>query len=205
MFKFKKKKAGPFESIFTAAEALKDVDDSTILYLLDQLDLMLKNEQERETSLLKQASNMQAAFSFVILAVFSIAPTIITYSGSLPYGTLYLAFSTIAFSLCISLLFATIAQQRKKIIVDFDAEKLLADASAFSAFFNLERGRAIRLLLQYKDSQKIRTKNNNERLMHIKYSMFFFYIGIGLCIFWFCFFSLYFFTDYLSIFSISLF
>ncbi len=90
-----------------------DTNDGKWEFLLEYSKIIYDNEEKRERSIIEQAGRMQAAFSFVIAALFVLIPTIIEHSG-IPPRIITAAFSTITFFLLLSFVFATLAQYRKK-------------------------------------------------------------------------------------------
>ena len=83
-------------------------------YLNEYAKFRYENELRREDSIIRQASQMQTAFSFVTAAMFMVAPIVIEYSRKLSLTFFLIVFSSITIALLFSLLFATLAQNREK-------------------------------------------------------------------------------------------
>lgn len=83
-------------------------------YLYEYSKIKLDSEQRREDSIIQQSNQMQVAFSFLIAAIFMIAPIVIEYRGSLSLIFFLVSLSSIVVALLLSLVFAMLAQSRKK-------------------------------------------------------------------------------------------
>ena len=94
-------------------EKEKSVCDK-LKYLYEYSKIKLDSEQRREDSIIQQSNQMQVAFSFLIAAIFMIAPIVIEYRGSLSLIFFLVSLSSIVVALLLSLVFAMLAQSRKK-------------------------------------------------------------------------------------------
>lgn len=154
-------------------------------YLNEYAKFRYENELRREDSIIQQASQMQTTFSFVTAAMFMVAPIVIEYSRKLSLTFFLIVFSSITIALLFSLLFATLAQNRK-------ISKNFEDVSDFVEYvennendFETEKQRLKHIIDTYGDVQKDKAIINNKRVKFIRISMWMFYAALGLCAFWF--------------------
>lgn len=154
-------------------------------YLNEYAKFRYENELRREDSIIRQASQMQTAFSFVTAAMFMVAPIVIEYSRKLSLTFFLIVFSSITIALLFSLLFATLAQNR-------EISKNFEDVSTFIKYvennendFDTEKQRLKYIIDTYGDVQKDKAIINNKRVKLIRISMWMFYVALGLCAFWF--------------------
>lgn len=159
--------------------------DELYSYVKEFAVLKLENETKREDSLIQQSANMQTAFSFTTAALFMVAPVAVEYRGKMSLEFLLLAFSTITALLLISLLFASLAQNRKlnTTFPDVDVftnhivnkyEDYLTPAQRDKAFAELI-GKV----------QKSKNEINDKRVKRIRWSMRAFYAALVLTVIWF--------------------
>ena len=154
-------------------------------YALEWAVFKYGEEIRREDSIIRQSSNMQMAFSFIVAALFMAAPVIIQYRGKLSLEFCLLSFSTIVVVLLISLLFATIAQKRKaQVMVDY-VENETKEILDNPKYFATEAQRLKYRTDYYAKIEKSLHDNNKSRIKYLQKSMLFFYISLGLCAFWF--------------------
>ena len=154
-------------------------------YALEWAVFKYGEEIRREDSIIRQSSNMQMAFSFIVAALFMAAPVIIQYRGKLSLEFCLLSFSTIVVVLLISLLFATIAQKRKaQVMVDY-VENETKEILDNPKYFATEAQRLKYRTDYYAKIEKSLHDNNKSRIKHLQKSMLFFYVSLGLCAFWF--------------------
>lgn len=154
-------------------------------YALEWAEFKYNEEIRREDSIIRQSSNMQMAFSFIVAALFMAAPVITQYRGKLSLEFCLLSFSTIVLVLILSLLFATIAQRRKaQVMVDYvenETKKIIDNSKSFAT----EAQRLKYRTEYYAKIEKSLHDNNKCRVKYVQKSMLFFYISLGLCAFWF--------------------
>lgn len=163
------------------------VSQAAILYRhVKELSLMTyKNELLIESSIIKQSSQMQTAFSFVIVALFMVAPIVLQYCDSLSMTFYLIAFSSICFFLLASLIAATMGQWRMK-------SESFPDVSELENFISKEWRNSLAEEQQLKQLvgllgtvQRSKADNNKKRVNYIIGSMILFFISIGLIAFWF--------------------
>lgn len=147
--------------------------------------LKLEDETKRYESLIRQASNMQTAFAFSTAALFMIAPIAIEYRGNMTLEYLLLVFSTITIFLMLSLFFAALAQNRGEM-------ESFSDINNFEQFieenyeaFLSKAQREKAMAEQIGKVQLSASDKNDEMFQRIKKSMRFFFIAMGLSVFWF--------------------
>ena len=133
-------------------------------YLNEYAKFRYENELRREDSIIRQASQMQTAFSFVTAAMFMVAPIVIEYSRKLSLTFFLIVFSSITIALLFSLLFATLAQNR-------EISKNFEDVSTFIKYvennendFDTEKQRLKYIIDTYGDVQKDKAIINNKRV-----------------------------------------
>lgn len=147
--------------------------------------LKLEDETKRYESLIQQASNMQTAFAFSTAALFMVAPIVIENRGSMTLRYLLLVFSSITALLILSLLFASFAQSRGELksFADIDTFEHFVEENYESFLSKAQQAKAI--AEQIGEVQLSASEKNNKMAERIKNSMRFFYLAIGLSIFWF--------------------
>lgn len=142
-------------------------------------------ELEREESLLKQASNMQTAFSVLIAAIFMLLPVLLQYRKENADIHYYMfSISLISFCLLLSLTFATLAQWRYKREVLPDNEDLIEGLNE-ETINQLNQDTSLwntDIINTYSSIQKSINENNNKRCKFICASMICFFVAIGLCV-----------------------
>lgn len=155
------------------------------LFIKEYALLKLDDETKRYESLIQQASNMQAAFSFTTAALFMIAPIAVEYRGNMSYKYLIAMFSSIAFFLMLSLLFASLAQSRGEL-------KSYANVSTIEHFVEenyesfLSKAQQAKAMAEHiGEIQLSASEKNNKMAKRISLSMVFFYIAMGLSASWF--------------------
>lgn len=154
-------------------------------FLAEFAELKYESELRREDSIIQQASHMQTAFSFITAALFMAAPIVIEYRGCLSLTFFLVAFSSIAVALLLSLLFATIAQNRKKYATFPDINVMHDYMVKNEECFNDAEQRSKYLVDTYADVQKSKADINDNRVRWLKYSMRAFYVSLALCVIWF--------------------
>lgn len=180
-----------------AAALLDQVDnsgDAMFQYLADMCKDIYATEVERENSLLQQASNMQAAFSFVTAGLFVIAQIVADHRGSgLTPLAMLIGFSAITGLLLASLWFATSAQKRYKHDgaptiehllqkalekeTDKETDKEIESNNTLTKMLT-DRGRTVFTIEQYAAYYASLRKVNEKRAKWIKISMFLFKLSI---------------------------
>lgn len=154
----------------------------TLQYLEEVSIRNYEAESERENSLLQQASNMQAAFSFISAGLFVIAQIVFDGDNNSSLSTThsFMGFAFITFWLIISLVLATLVQRRqirKKgrpstiqlVQKIYDSYELMVEPFQRHAF----------MILEYEEMYDELHKINNKRAQLVKHSMWFFYIAIA--------------------------
>lgn len=156
-------------------------------YMADWALTILENEERREDSLLQQASNMQTVFSFMIAAVFLVAQIMIELNF---YQTkiIVVAFSFICTPLFLSLLTATMAQNRKK-REDFPSITVLKEKiiKEYEYFATAEQRNKYKLDT-YAVIHDSYIKVTEYRRKCVVWSMGFFYVTLFICVLVFFFF-----------------
>lgn len=162
-----------------------NIVDDCYEYIKYIAEVIYKDEQRREDSIIQQAGRMQTAFSFVIAAVFMATPVMVEYRGSLTESFFFIAISSISFFLLVSLFFATMAQNRRKIEV-FPTIEVICD--------KIENDYKLLLTIAARDKYLVKTyekvhnsleKSNNRRVLWVRLSMGAFYIALALCALWY--------------------
>lgn len=159
--------------------------DTLYDYICDFSKIKYQHERDREDSIIRQASNMQTAFSFVIIALFTIAPVIVQNRGVLSFIFLLIAFSSVAIVLMLCLVFATIAQHRKKQATLPTEEEHTQFIENNKDSFVTQAQRSKYMAKTYEELEKSLHSNNGKRIKNVRLSMLFFYISIALCFIWF--------------------
>ncbi len=154
-------------------------------YTLEWAQFKYKEEIRREDSIIRQSSNMQMAFSFIVAALCMAAPVVIQYKGKLSLVFCIVAFSSIAITLMLSLLFATVAQNRKAQLMPDYVENETKTIINNTELFSTEAQRMKYLTEYYGKIERSLHDNNKIRVRNVKKSMQFFYTSLGLCVFWF--------------------
>ena len=162
-----------------------DIADSVYSYIREYAMLKMQSELKREESLIQQATNMQSAFAFTTAALFMVASIIVDNKGGLPNWYLILTFSTITLFLLLSLLFASMAQNRQLVESFDDIETVTKHIEEnYEAYSTVaQREKAMSEIVS--KVQKSRCESNDKRAKRIMLSMRFFYIALGLIAFWF--------------------
>lgn len=147
--------------------------------------LKLENETKREDSLVQQSANMQTAFSFTTAALFMVAPIAAEYRGAMPLEFLLLAFSTITALMLVSLVFASMAQNRQlnTTFPDIEVFTQQIEDKYTDYLTSAQRDKAIAELIG--KVQKSKDEINDKRVKRIRWSMRFFYSALALAVFWF--------------------
>ena len=156
--------------------------------VLDYLERMAENkldsERRREESIIQQAGNMQAAFSFTTAALFMVA--VIVYDNSGAFSTFYLLFVFASITVCLimSLLFATVAQNRMKTDVFPSIKDFYNHVDKYHGFFITKKQRIKYYVDRCADAQSSLSKNNEIRVKWLKRSMRMFYVAMTVCAIW---------------------
>lgn len=171
-------------------EDKREVGLEFVLRIEQLVKLRYEEEVEREKSLISQASNMQTVFSVSTAALFMLLPTIIDvqYRGDLELNTVYFYVSLITFFLLLSLLLATLAQNRRKRVMFASIQSLIQEIDDKTKLKkNLENPFQFirRLINSYHEAYNSLSQNNDERVKLIRVSMLSFYISIGICVFFY--------------------
>lgn len=155
-------------------------------YVLELSKEIYENELRYEDSIIKQSSQMQVAFSFVIAALFAGVQVIMKYSiNQLSKEFFLLAVSSVAFCLLISLVTATLAQWRA-LTETFPDISVLEDSVSKDWKNNLKEEVRIKKHIDLlKKIQESKAKKYKRRVMLVIASMISFLISLGLIVFWF--------------------
>lgn len=163
----------------------KDIASDLYAFVKEYALLKLEDETKRYESLIQQAANMQTAFSFSTAALFMIAPIAVENRGNMSLEYLLCVFSSITIFLMLSLLFASLAQNRGEL-------KSFANITVFEDFveehyesFISKAQKEKALAEQIGEIQLSASEKNDEMAKRIKISMRFFYAAMGLSLFWF--------------------
>lgn len=154
---------------------------SMFKYLTRFSEIKYNSELKREDSLVQQASQMQTAFSFLIVAVFMVAALVIEHRKYLPLRFYFVSFSLITITLVFSLLFAMLAQHRRKQTVIPNVSTIRDYIYNHESEFETEEKQEKYLIDTYAAIQESKASNNDKRVKWIQRSMWFFYGAIGLC------------------------
>ena len=163
----------------------KQLADDLSLYIKELARMKYESEIRREDSLIMQASQMQTAFSFSSAALFMVAAIAVEYKEPWTFEFLLLIFSTITGALLVSLVLATIAQRR----VEREDFPHIEQIKEFICE-NYEDSETIaKRNIQWVDMigkiEKDLSRTNDNKVVLIQWSMYFFYIAISLSVFWF--------------------
>ena len=166
-------------------DQVRKLQNECYRYMAGFAEKIYQNEERREDSLLQQASNMQAAFSFVIAAVFMVASIAVEYRGKVPLSFMLMAFASITVVLSFSLFAATMAQRRAK-REDYpkvsSIKKLIIDE-----YYNFKTPaqRDKYFVDTYEKMHASYEKVNEKRRKWVVVSMGSFYVALSLCMLWF--------------------
>lgn len=161
------------------------IADDCYEYIEHIAEVIYKREERREDSIIQQASHMQTTFSFVIAAMFMVTPVMMEYRGKLTENFFLIAISLISFFLLGSLLFATMAQNRKKLEVFPTIEAIRDQIENNYESFQTRAAREKYLVKMYEKVQNSLEKNNDRRVLLVRFSMGTFYLALALCVFWY--------------------
>ena len=161
------------------------IADELYSYVKEFALLKLENETKREDSLIQHSANMQTAFSFITAALFMVAPIAAEYRGKMSLEFLLLAFSTITVLMLISLIFASMAQNRQlsTTFPDIDVFTQQIEDKYVDYLTTAQRDKALAELIG--KVQKSKDEINDRRVKKIRWSMRAFYLAIALSAIWF--------------------
>ncbi len=174
-----KKETGESKDIQAENQRFTDM----LQFIEDSCKSSYESELERGNSIQQQASNMQAAFSFITAGMFVIAQIVceqIDKESSLSTTQVFIGFGSITAWLIISLFLATLAQSRK---IRKDAapspfqliQNVFFNYSAASDTNERQSSTIIMYHKMYEDLHKI----NDKRVKNVKYSMMSFLAAIA--------------------------
>jgi len=143
------------------------------------------SEVRREDSLIQQASQMQAAFSFTTAALFMATPVMFEYRGILSFCYIYVVVSSITAVLLFSLFAATMAQNRMNRAVFSNGKSIIKYIEENEESFKDESSRNKYTAELYAEIEESLIKTNDERVFWIQWSMRAFYTAIAGSILWF--------------------
>ena len=154
-------------------------------FVCDFAKLKLDSETKREDSLIQQSATMQTAFSFTTAALFMVAPIAVEYRGNMTLPYLLMVFSSVTASLLLSLLFASMAQNRRLNATFPDVDTLTKHIEEHYTDYvsKVQQDKALSELIA--TVQKSKDEINDKRVKFIRLSMHFFYIALGLSTIWF--------------------
>lgn len=158
--------------------------DAIFTYIAQMSEKIYEHEIERTTSLIEQASKMQAAFSFMFTSIFMVAQIVFEYSV-LSKVFLTVVFSSVGLTLLFSIFSATIVQHRRKREDFVSAKKFSEDAIDNYQLLITEAQRQKHRAETYAKIQKSMSNINKKREKWIRASMDSFYLTVFLCVFWF--------------------
>lgn len=162
----------------------EDIQNDCYAYIARFAEKIYESEEKREASVIEQAGRMQAAFSFVIAALFMLAQILVS-NTVLSNVFLIVSISSVGIILLISLFLATFAQRRAKRAYFLSIKELNSDITNNYKDFLSPAQRDKYYSETYGELYDSLEKNNNQRIVCIRISMILFYIALGLCIFWF--------------------
>jgi len=143
-----------------------------------------EGEERRENSIIEQAGRMQAAFSFVIAALFMLAQIIIEHT-TLSFPFLLLSLSSVSLSLLSSLLLATLAQRRVRRVLFPSVKVFREQVIDHYGSFETTAQRDKYMATIYEKMAASHEDANNKRVKLIRTSMLLFFVALALCLFWF--------------------
>lgn len=166
-------------------EQIEKQSEELYAYVREFAEVKLESEIKREDSLIQQSSTMQTAFSFTTAALFMIAPIVIEYSGNISLEFFLAAFSSITALLLLSLLFASLAQNRQLTTTfpDTEAFEKNVEDNYQSYLSQAQRDKSLAELIG--KVQKNKSDINDKRVKRIKWSMRFFYSALALSVVWY--------------------
>ncbi len=154
---------------------------SQFKFIKELATLKYEAEEQRAQSLIKQASQMQAAFSFVMVAVFMAMAILLEYRGELPLNFFFVSLFFIIVFLLASLVLASLAQWRytRKVLLDIqDINERIINSDNWEKF--TDRGHQLRFWIDtVGDEQSSKAKLNKRRMKLVTASMIFLYLAIG--------------------------
>ena len=163
------------------AKYLNGEEGKTILEHVESISKVIyQSEIDRENSILQQASNMQAAFSFVTAGLFVIAEIVCDHKGShTPYWVIILPFIIMTCFLLMCLINATKAQERFTKENGFPSIKeTVCHTTKNIKQLKNEKTRLHMIIREYSDNYDSLNKVNEERIGYIKKSMKWFYWAV---------------------------
>ncbi len=154
---------------------------SQLEYIKELSILKYEEEQRRTKSLIQQSSQMQASFSFVIVAVFMAVAILLEYRGGLSLKLFFVPVVLIIVLLFISLIFASLVQYRytRKVLLDIkDINNRIIDSENWKKFTCREYQLRdwIDTIADVQDSE---STLNNRRVKQIRQSMRFLWGAIA--------------------------
>lgn len=168
-------------------EKNKEDERATEVFLFIQEMSVMRYEDEfrREDSLIRQSSQMQAAFSFLTAAIFMAVPMLLEYRGVIEIDFIFTSIFTITFFILISLVLASFAQYRYKYLTLSSIKYLdRAIKEQYESFKECNTRIQHKIDTLAEIQEKI-TEINDRRANFIRYSFFFFQGSIVLIMFWF--------------------
>ena len=156
----------------------KDIAD-IYTYICEYARMIYDYESRRTDSIIRQATQMQTAFSFMTAALFMVAQLKIEESTPLSGWFLFAAYSSITVILLASLFAATMAQNRKRGFGFEDAKTFRDKIVNEYKNFITEEQRQKYLAEYYEKIQADLSERNNEAVEWIQLSMKLFYCALA--------------------------
>ena len=166
-------------------ENANDTKREIFKLLKEYAEFAYEQEVRREESIKSQATNMQAAFSFVIAAVAMVIPIVVDHRSVLSLEYLLVVFSSILICLVVSLLCATLSL---KLISNDFCSPISEQKEYFEQHIselNDENSRTDYIIGYYNILQASRRNATEKRIRYLNISRWFFMGSLGLSGFWF--------------------
>ena len=176
-----KKKNKQNEISIVEQEVKTDID--VLKYAENVTQRKYLRELEVESGIIEQAAHMQTAFSFITAALFMVAPIACEYRGqNVSLNTIFFIFAIISIPMFLSLIFATMAHDRRKHAEEADGRKSYDYIIENEKWFKEEKGRLDYTIQLNIELQESIAKQNDRRLIWLRASSMCFYISVGLCL-----------------------
>lgn len=162
----------------------KEIQICQYKHLKELANLKYNAEKERRESLISQASQMQAAFSFITAAFFAALTICVSNKGKLPLSLFLITSCIICALLLASLILASLAQWRFKTKTMPDIrtiEETIFEDPQFVEYKN-EEYRIAQYVQLLSETQVAMEKLNEKRVNLICASMVCFYIAIAVIV-----------------------
>ncbi len=158
--------------------------DELLCHMASSSKNIYQIEVDRESGIIQQASNMQAAFSFVTAGLFVLAQIVCDHKGdNLPWLAIAICFGIVAVPLITCLFLATKAQSR--FIREQGPQSVLDIVEQANDNFDIMMNKYTRVILSIETYNGLYTdlrKVNEKRIKLVQRSMNFFYISLVLSV-----------------------